>query len=477
MENRLFPGGQSAPARVEGASFGSALWTLARVGWQRHVQERSCGWSRARLEQHQRERLDALRRFVVQQSPFYRRFHQGLQDRPLADLPMLTKATLMEHFDDLVTDRELRLADLERYLHAPDAPPTFRDRYVVLATSGTTGRRGVFVFDDREWIEAVASITRPIAWSGAAPSPLRPPRSALIASATPWHYSARIGQTLSTRLLPTLRLDAGAPTGELVTRLNDWRPQALAVYPSVLNALAGEQLAGRLRIALAHVATSAEMLTDETRRRVQRAWGIRVFDTYGATEYAPIAAECAFGNRHLVEDGAIVEIVDERGRAVPSGETGERILLTVLGRRTQPLIRYEISDRVRERAGDCPCGRPFRLIDRIEGRIEDVLQFPRHGGGARVAVHPNRFHDVLETVPATGWQVVQHERALSVHLTGDIDPRVRDDLRLQLERMLQSCGAEVPAIEVIQADRLRRGPTGKAPLIVAHTTRDDRHAN
>jgi phenylacetate-coenzyme A ligase PaaK-like adenylate-forming protein len=263
----------------------------------------------------------------------------------------------------------------------------------------------------------------------------------------------------------------------LVTRLNEWQPQALAVYPSVLNALAEEQIAGRLRIALANVATSAEVLTDETRRRVQRAWGIRVFDTYGATEYAPIAAECAFGNWHLAEDGAIVEIVDERGRAVPPGETGERILLTVFGRRTQPLIRYEISDRVRERAGGCACGRPFRMIDRIEGRIEDVLQFPRHGDGGRVAVHPNRFHDVLETVPATGWQVVQDERGLSVRVTGDIEPRVRDDLRLQIERMLQSCGAEVPAIEVVQTDRLRRGPTGKAPLIVAQATRDDRDPN
>jgi phenylacetate-coenzyme A ligase PaaK-like adenylate-forming protein len=193
----------------------------------------------------------------------------------------------------------------------------------------------VFLFDGDEWIDAIAAITRPIGWSGAAAGSLRrPPRSALIASSTPWHYSARIGRALSTRLLPTLRLDAATPLPELVEQLNAWQPTALAVYPSVLRQLAEEQLAGRLTIALANVATSAEPLTDETRRRVEAAWGVRVFDTYGATEYAPIAAECAFGNKHLFEDRAIVEVVDEHGRLVPPGERGERVLLTVLERRT-----------------------------------------------------------------------------------------------------------------------------------------------
>src|SRR4030095_2356088 len=119
-----------------------------------------------------------------------------------------------------------------------------------------------------------------------------------------------------------------------------------------------------------------------------QAWAIRFFDRYGAPEYAPIAAECAFGNKHLFEDRAIIEVVDENGRVLPPGERGDRILLTLLERRTQPLIRYEISDMVRELPGTCACGRPFRLIESIEGRREDILYFPPRGGEARVAIHP-----------------------------------------------------------------------------------------
>jgi len=461
-------GGKDEPIPATPARPGAGLLTLLRVGLQRSRQERSATWSRARLEQHQAKRLRALRKLVAARSPFYQRFHRGLEDRPLQDLPILSKATMMENFDALVTDRQIRLAEAEQYLAAPPTARLFLDRYVVLSTSGTTGRRGVFLFDDAEWISAIAAITRPIAWSGAARNLRNPPKSALIASATPWHYSARIGKSLSTRLLPTLRLDAATPLATLVQQLNEWQPTALAVYPSVLTQLADEQVAGRLAIPLTNVATSAEVLTAETRRRVENAWGIRVFDTYGATEYAPIAAECTSGNKHLFEDRAIIEVVDEAGRVLPPGERGDRILLTLLERRTQPLIRYEISDMVREMPGTCGCGRPFRMIESIEGRVEDVLTFDsRAAGGTRVAIHPNLFHAILETVPATGWQVVHDAEGLVVYLTGSVAEERRNGLHEQVKRMLEEQGAQVPALDVRMTAQLQRGATGKAPLIVS----------
>jgi phenylacetate-CoA ligase len=112
-------------------------------------------------------------------------------------LPILSKATLMENFHGLVTDRQIRLAELERYLGEPAGSRLFLDKHVVLATSGTTRRRGVFVFDDAGWVAAIAAITRPIVWSGAGRNLRNRPKSALIASSTPWHYSAPIGKSLS----------------------------------------------------------------------------------------------------------------------------------------------------------------------------------------------------------------------------------------------------------------------------------------
>lgn len=126
----------------------------------------------------------------------------------------------MENFDHVVTDGALRLAEIETYLRQGTGQELFRGRYVVLATSGSTGRRGVFLFNEAEWIHALAFIARPMAWAGLTTGLRRPPRSALIASTTPWHYSARVSHSLSSRLLPALRLDAAEPLEKMVRRLN-----------------------------------------------------------------------------------------------------------------------------------------------------------------------------------------------------------------------------------------------------------------
>ena len=64
----------------------------------------------------QHEKFRRLLRYVAERSPFYRRFHRGMENRPLTDLPVLTKSLLMENFDELVTDRSIRLSDAEAFL-------------------------------------------------------------------------------------------------------------------------------------------------------------------------------------------------------------------------------------------------------------------------------------------------------------------------------------------------------------------------
>ena len=67
-----------------------------------------------------------------------------MENRPLEDLPILTKSTLMENFDELVTDRSIRLADVDAHLKHDDGDRMFQGRYVALSTSGSTGLRGAF---------------------------------------------------------------------------------------------------------------------------------------------------------------------------------------------------------------------------------------------------------------------------------------------------------------------------------------------
>ena len=116
------------------------------------------------------------------------------------------------------------------------------------ATAGTTGRRGVFLWDRHEWRTVLASYARANDWAGIGVDLRHPLRVAVVSSRVPTHQSAVVGATLDSRLVPTLRLDAADAMSANVARLNAFRPALLVGYASSLRALAAEQRDGRLRI-------------------------------------------------------------------------------------------------------------------------------------------------------------------------------------------------------------------------------------
>jgi phenylacetate-CoA ligase len=191
------------------------------------------------------------------------------------------------------------------------------------------------------------------------------------------------------------------------------------------------------------------------------------FNVYAATETGGIAAECSrHRGMHLFEDLVIPEVVDDRYRPVPAGESGDRLLVTVLSSRTIPLIRYEMTDRVTLASKPCPDGMPFRLVQSIEGRTDDVLDFAGAAGGS-VRVHPVVFHRVLDLVDAVGWQVQQRADTITVLVASpgsDFDSaRTAASVRLALAAV----GARVP-VTVSVVDAIPAGAAGKRPLVVAN---------
>src|SRR3989338_7934524 len=122
------------------------------------------GWTRPQLEAHQSQALRCLRDYAYAHSPFYQRFHHGLFDRPLQELPVLTKAMLMEHFDEVVTDRAIHLEAVRAFAGERLEGRLFLDRYWVTATSGSSGQPGFFLFNEPEWLTIVASFARGQEW-------------------------------------------------------------------------------------------------------------------------------------------------------------------------------------------------------------------------------------------------------------------------------------------------------------------------
>jgi phenylacetate-CoA ligase len=176
------------------------------------------------------------------------------------------------------------------------------------------------------------------------------------------------------------RLTVTTPLPEMVAALNHFRPEALIAYPSAAAALAEEQLQGRLRIAPGLVDTSSEVLTADMRRRIGQAFGLEPLDFYGTTEALVVAAgRQGQAGMDVLEDLVVVEVTDEHDRPVPPGVPGDKVLLTNLVNRVQPLLRYELTDSVtlavvlREEA---PADTPARVRAALAAELWDAGAVP-----------------------------------------------------------------------------------------------------
>jgi len=426
-------------------------------------------WTRSQLEDHQAAALLRLRNYAYERSPFYQRFHKGLMDRPLAGLPVLTKAMLMENFDDLVTDRTLHLENIRRFAKKGEVGQRFQDRYYVNATSGSSGHPGFFLFDESEWTFVLASFARGQEWSGVRINLTRQQKMATVASISPWHMSSQVAATVKSWWRPSLRIPASQPISKSVEQLNAWQPEVLISYASMAGALADEQLAGRLQIHPKVVYVASEVLTSQTKQRAKEAWGDEPYNQYAATETAGIASEhLSCRHMHFYEDLVITEVVDEQYRPVPAGEYGAKILVTTLFSRTQPLIRYELNDSVRVSAEQHACALPFKVLESVQGRVEDSLMLPALSGG-EVLIRPLVINRIMDIAPVSGWQIQQQaDQGLVVLLSGTRNGVTNEWLAEQINQSLSQEGAQVPYVHVQRVMEIPKTAAGKAPLIKAY---------
>lgn len=435
-------------------------------------------WSVEKLRAHQRRRLLAIVRHAATSSPYYRERFAGIDlsdDLDLRVLPTLDKPTMLERFDDLVTDRRLTLARVEQHLtqvgRDSRADPMLFGEYRAMASGGTSGRRGVFVYGRDDWTEVLAGGPARAQKTYFNFGPRLPRRGlASIFADHPLHMTGRLNRSLDVGAHRFLRLDARAPIGDLVKALNAFRPEGLGTYPSTAALLAERQLSGELQIHPQMIFTSGEMRTPEMEQRIVEAWNRRPFNNYGATETGGYCAvECSLHTGlHLFEDQVLIEVIDDDYRPVPDGEPGSRLLITNLFNRTQPLIRYELNDLVTLSPDPCPCGRPFPLLKSIEGRSDDVLEMPARDGGT-IKVHPLTLRSPLAGISALlEYRIVYRPNELRVEavLAGTHRRQAGSEIETGLEAALAERGVRVPPIRVESVVEIPRHPhSGKHKAI------------
>jgi phenylacetate-CoA ligase len=428
------------------------------------------------IARRQRARLARLVEFARTASPYYRALYRDVPEHVTdpRQLPWVGKRELMEHFDEWVTDPHLTLAKLRSEVLADLSRlgSLYRGQYLVVTTSGSSGEPAVLVHDRASWtvtgvvvrVRERRTLVRAAEWRALLFHGLR--AAALIAGGghfagvvmteTARRRSRAIARRV--RVFSVLR-----PLPELVAELNDFKPTLLYGYPSAMLQLAGEQKAGRLRIRPVLAVSSGEALSVAGRAAIESALGCRVTQRYLSSEVPALTSLCRKGSFHVNADWYLLEPVDADYRPVPAGVISHTVLVTNLANRVQPLIRYDLGDRVELAAEPCPCGSPFPVV-RVEGRAGDAVSFSAPGGRT-VTVLPLALGTVIEESPGVRrFQAIRTgPESLTVRLElwpGAALAEVRGAVGERLGGFFAAHG--VGAVAIDHADELPRpDPSGK----------------
>ena len=400
--------------------------------------ERSQWWKREQVAELQHVKLLRLVDHAYRTVPFFRKRWDAIGFTPVdltsetfKRLPLLSKRDIKQNLNMLV---------------CPDLQPRAR----LNSTGGSTGEPVQF-YQDKNFSDIFyAAAIRHNCWSG-----WRSGLPVIRIWGNPADIKSGFLRNIHRRLLGEFSVNSFQLDDKAFERacqiLTKEKPSLLIGYASAVDAFAeylrktGRTLKHRLR----GIITSAELLTEDMRNRIEETFGVRVYDRYGCRETGLIASQCEAGSYHVNDENILVETV-----AIDNGV--EEFVITDLNNLVMPFIRYRIGDIGRLSLESCPCGRGLSCLEMVGGRTTDLLLT----GEGDVISGPSLtlvFKDVKEVRQV---QLYQPERGvLIVRMVRD-DGYNQDIERLLMDRLRRYFGEQI-RIDFSYTAAIQREASGK----------------
>jgi phenylacetate-CoA ligase len=320
-------------------------------------------YSPGELEELRRRKFRDLIEYSYAHVPYVRtRMNQlGMKPSDLRDPAALSLLPLMRKADARANRQALR--------------SEIAGKMASFTTGGSTGDPLIFDLAKRRVASRVACRQRTSRWWGVS---VGDPELAIWGSPVELTRQDRIrnfrDRFLATRLLSAFEMNDAAMSRYLDV-LEGGNYVQIFGYPSALYLLcqhARKQNRNLRRLGLRVAFVTGEVLFPYQREIISETLACPVANGYGGRDSALIAHECPQGGMHILADAVILETVDPEGQPVPPGEPGE-IVITDLYSHEAPFIRYATGDIATVSSRQCPCGRALPLLERIEGRSNDVI--------------------------------------------------------------------------------------------------------
>lgn len=320
--------------------------------------ERSQWWSREQLEEHQLQQLRRLLKHAYDNVPYYRKLFDKIHFRGLARLediqqiPCLTKEIVRDNLDHLISVKHKR-------------------RLSYATTGGSTGvplgfywEKGVVNAKEHAFLWSIWN------WKGIGPRDMFVVlRGAVLPGGMRTYRSAYNTLQVSSYHLT----DENIP--EILERIERFKPSAIQAYPSALYILA-RWLAGnecRLHSRLKAILTSSENLYDFQEALFLRVFDTQVFDLYGNSERTVMVNRCEKDGFHIIPQYGFVELINQEKQWCENEDEKGEIVSTAFNNYAMPFIRYKTEDIAINSTQPCPCGRHYPRLQRIEGRLQELI--------------------------------------------------------------------------------------------------------
>lgn len=303
---------------------------------------------------------------------------ENLLKTPLSKFPIVTKKDLMENFESVATKPGIKKAEIEKLIMKDKkGGALYKNKYIVLNTSGSSGYIGIFIFTKKFWSRIISSIISRAIKISASELIKRKIRLAFVGEPTGHHAGAMLIRSAPSFMFKSFGISLGKPREKIIKSLNKFYPDILSGYASNLADLSDDKLNKILKIKPKIIISSGEPLTHARKNIIKSAFNVIPFDLYGATECLAIGSSGSdSGGLELFDNLVFVEVADEKNKIVANGKTG-KIIITVLGNDIQPLIRYDLGDEISLKKENKK--RPFGQASSVTGRdLECVLlKFPK----------------------------------------------------------------------------------------------------
>jgi len=362
-----------------------------------------------RLRRYQEKRARRIVRYANTHSPFYRQHWASHNLDNWRSLPTVDKRLMMDNFDTFNTVGIKRDDAMEVTLHAErsrDFTPALGG-YTVGLSSGTSGHRGIFLagaWEQATWAGCILSRTL---------HNLRPRK---LRVAFFLRSNSNLYEKIGGIFIKFRFFDLMLPLEQAIATLNTFKPHIVVGPPSLLGFLADAREHGTLAIHPERLVSVAEVLEPQDSARLTNVFNAPVHQIYQCTE-GLLAISCSEGSLHIQEDLVVMQLEPIPNDSAPARRASP--IVTDLWRTTQPIIRYRLNDVLRVSNERCDCGSPFRVIDAIEGRSDDILYFHANDGTDRPFFPDTIRRMVLLADPSIEDYYVIQERPghLRIHLT------------------------------------------------------------